>query len=97
MKNCLLIVHKKKSFDQRLNSDFGMNKNILDTVNKEFIYTVCQIINKNIFDGFKKEFFSISKIWNAKLNQNDLFGVNSNEDFIHLTDLEIYNKLLKNY
>jgi MurNAc alpha-1-phosphate uridylyltransferase len=97
MKNCLLIVGKNEGFDQRLNSDFGMNKNILNTVNKEFIYTGCQIINKNIFDGFKKEFFSISKIWNAKLNQNDLFGVNSNEDFIHLTDLEIYNKLLKNY
>ena len=97
MKNCLLIVHKEKSFDHRLKGDFGMNGNILDTTKKEFIYTGCQIINKNLFVGFKKEFFSISKVWNTKLNQNDLFGISSNEDFIHLTDLEIYNKLLKNY
>ena len=96
MENCLLIVDKEKSFDHRLNGDFGMNENTLYKENKNYIYTGCQIINKKLFNGFSKKFFSISEIWNKKLNQKGLYGENSNEEFIHLTDLEIYNKLLKN-
>ena len=96
MENCLLIVDKEKSFDHRLNGDFGMNENTLYKENRNYIYTGCQIINKKLFNGFSKKFFSISEIWNKKLNQKDLYGQNSKEEFIHLTDLEIYNKLLKN-
>jgi MurNAc alpha-1-phosphate uridylyltransferase len=96
MENCLLIVDREKSYDLRLNGDFGMNGNTLYKENKDYIYTGCQIINKKLFNGFSKKFFSISEIWNKKLNQKDLYGENSNEEFIHLTDLEIYNKLLKN-
>ena len=96
MENCLLIVDKEKSFDHRLNGDFGMNGNTLYKENKDYIYTGCQIINKKLFNGFSKKFFSISEIWNKKLNQKGLYGENSKEEFIHLTDLEIYNKLLKN-
>ena len=96
MENCLLIVDKEKSYDLRLNGDFGMNENTLYKENKNYIYTGCQIINKKLFNGFPKKFFSISEIWNKKLNQKDLYGENSKEEFIHLTDLEIYNKLLKN-
>ena len=95
MENCLLIVDKKKSYDLRLNGDFGMNENTLYQENKNYIYTGCQIINKKLFNDFPKKFFSISEIWNKKLNQKDLYGENSKEEFIHLTDLEIYNKLLK--
>ena len=96
MENCLLIVDKGRSFDHRLNGDFGMNGNTLYKKNKSYIYTGCKIINKKLFNGFSKKFFSISEIWNKKLNQKGLYGENSNEEFIHLTDLEIYNKLLKN-
>ena len=95
MENCLLIVDKEKSFDYRLIGDFGMNGNTLYKKNKKYIYTGCQIINKRLFNGFPKKFFSISEIWDKKLNQKDLYGENSKEEFIHLTDLEIYNKLLK--
>ena len=96
MENCLLVVDKEKSYDLRLKGDFGMNGNTLHKENKNYIYTGCQIINKRLFNGFSKKFFSISEIWNKKLNQKDLYGENSKEEFIHLTDLEIYNKLLKN-
>ena len=40
--------------------------------------------------------FSISKIWDNQLKDESLYGYESLENFIHLTDLEIYNKLLKN-
>ncbi len=96
MENCLLIVDKKKSYDLRLNGDFGMSGNTLYNENKNYIYTGCQIMNKKLFNGFSKKFFSVSEIWNKKLNQNDLYGEDSKEEFIHLTDLEIYNKLLEN-
>jgi N-acetyl-alpha-D-muramate 1-phosphate uridylyltransferase len=95
MENCLLLAHKNKSYDLRLNGDFGMNGNILYKEKKNFIFTGCQIINKKLFNGYSKNFFSISEIWDKKLNQNDLYGEYSEEEFIHLTDLEIYNKLLK--
>ena len=91
-----MIVHKEKSFDSRLNGDFGMNGNTLYKGNKIHIYTGCQIINRKLFKNYSKNYFSISKIWNKKLNDNDLYGYESFQKFIHLTDLEIYNKLLKN-
>ena len=96
MENILMIVHKEKSFDSRLNGDFGMNGNTLYKNNKIHIYTGCQIINRKLFKNYSKNYFSISKIWNKKLNDNDLYGYESFQKFIHLTDLEIYNKLLKN-
>ena len=96
MENCLLLVRKEKSFDTRFNGDFGMISNILNKKNKDLIYTGCQIINKNLFNGYKKNFFSISKFWNKKLKEKDLYGIECEEEFIHLTDFEIYNKLLKN-
>tara|TARA_B100001540_G_scaffold293647_1_gene292942 strand:+ start:103 stop:792 length:690 start_codon:yes stop_codon:yes gene_type:complete len=95
MENCLLLARREKSFDLRLSGDFGMVSNTLYKKNKNLIYTGCQIINKNLFNEYRKNFFSISKIWQKKLNENDLYGVDSDEEFIHLTDLEIYNKLLK--
>ena len=96
MENCLLVVDKEKSYDHRLKGDFGMDGNTLYKENKNYIYTGCQIVNRKLFNGLSKKFFSISEIWNKKLNQNELYGENSKEAFIHLTDLEIYNKLLKN-
>ena len=96
MENILMIVHKEKSFDSRLNGDFGMNGKTLYKGNKIHIYTGCQIINRKLFKNYSKNYFSISKIWNKKLNDNDLYGYESFQKFIHLTDLEIYNKLLKN-
>ena len=97
MKNCLLVVHKEKSYDPRLKGDFGMIGNTLIMKNKIHIFTGCQIINKELFNGYSKKFFSISEIWNKSLHRNSLYGVESMEEFIHLTDLEIYDKLLKNY
>ena len=58
MENCLLIVNKEKSYDLRLNGDFGMNGNTLYKENKNYIYTGCQIINKKLFNGFQKYIIS---------------------------------------
>jgi len=40
--------------------------------------------------------FSISKIWNKLINKNELYGYESLEKFYHVTNLKIYEELLKN-
>ena len=39
--------------------------------------------------------FSVTNIWDNAIKSKMLYGFESKETFIHLTDLEIYNKLLK--
>ncbi len=97
LNNLLLVVNKNKSFDKRLKGDFELkNKNLVKHKEKNYIYIGCQIINKKIFQNITKKSFSISKIWNTEIDKNNLNGFESKEDFIHVTDLEIYNKLTKN-
>ena len=97
IQNILLVVNKSNSFDKKLKGDFNLNsKNILNYQEKAFIYTGCQIINKNVFSIVNKKSFSIVEIWNQLINENKLYGFESLNDFIHVTDIEIFNKLLKN-
>ena len=96
-KNILLVVNKILSFDQKLGGDFNLNNNILKKENNNnFIYTGCQMINKNLFLKLSNQSFSILDIWNNLLLQNKLFGHESKNKFYHVTDLRIYKELLKN-
>ena len=54
------------------------------------------IINKNVFSTVNKKSFSIIEIWNKLVNENELYGFESSNDFVHVTDIEIFNKLSKN-
>ena len=98
IKNILLVVNKKLSFDKKLKGDFNLKKNLLlkNTTHK-YIYTGCQIFNKDLLKNNQKKIFSITEIWNKLIEKNSLFGFNSSNKFYHVTDLEIYNKLLKSY
>ena len=97
IQNILLVVKKSNSFDKNLEGDFNLNtKNVLNYKEKIFIYTGCQIINKNVFSKVNKRSFSIVEIWNQLINENKLYGFESLNDFIHITDIEIFNKLSKN-
>ena len=96
VKNILLVVEKSKSFDQRMNGDFFLKNNILNTsFDKNFIFTGCQILNKSIFENYKVETFSMNKIWHEMISKNQLYGYKSIGKFTHLTDIEIYKKLTK--
>ena len=98
IQNILLVVNKSNSFDKKLKGDFNLDaKNILNYKEKIFIYTGCQIINKNVFSKVNEKSFSIFEIWNQLTNENKLYGFESLNDFIHITDIEIFNKLSKNY
>ena len=94
LENILLLANKKLSFDKKLTGDFNLKNNLINKeAEKEFIYIGCQIINKKLFIKKKIENYSILEIWNNLLYQKKLFGYESQKDFYHLTDLDIFKKL----
>ena len=97
IKNILLLVNKNLSFDKKLKGDFNLLKNnIKKDFQNDLIYTGCQIMNKDLFDSYSVSDFSISEVWNQLISNNQLYGYESFEKFYHLTNLEVYKKLLKN-
>ena len=98
IQNLLMVVNKKRSFDKRFKGDFELKKNQLSKEkDNNYIFTGCQIINKKLFSNFDTIPFSITKIWEKQISENTLYGYESLNEFIHITDLEIYEKLIKNY
>ena len=94
LENILLLTNKELSFDKKLKGDFNLKNNIINKeTEKEFIYIGCQIINKKLFIKNKIKNFSILEIWNNLLDQKKLFGYESQKDFYHLTDLDVFKKL----
>ena len=94
LKNLLMVVNKDKSFDTRFKGDFSLNQNKLTKkIENDFIYTGCQIINKKVFQNISNNIFSISEIWNDLIDNKELYGYESFNEFIHLTDIEIFKKL----
>ena len=94
LSNSLLVVNKNKSFDKRLKGDFELNNNkLLKQSENNFIYTGCQILNKVLFKNINNKVFSITDIWNSEVNKNTLNGFESNNDFIHITDTELYHQI----
>ena len=97
IKNILLLVNKNFSFDKQLKGDFNLIENkIRKNDQNNFIYTGCQIINKELFKSHLINNFSISEIWNKLVYKNELYGYESRENFYHLTSLKVYKELLKN-
>ena len=94
IKNILLVVNKSQSFDKRFKGDFELKNNKLSREEKNnFIYTGCQLINRNLFNEIKNTFFSINKVWNDQIKNQELYGYESINKFVHVTDIESYNKL----
>ena len=96
LKNILMVVKKDLSFDKRFKGDFSLTGNTLNkNNNKNYIYTGCQIINKNIFKNLSKKIFSMNEIWDNYIEKENLYGFESGIEFLHLTDNEIYKKILQ--
>ena len=96
LNNILLVVNKKLSFDRLLNGDFQLEKGKLKrTKFNKYIYTGCQIFNRELFKKITKETFSMQYIWNQQLKKGNLYGIESLNTFKHITDIRIYKKLSK--
>ena len=50
-----------------------------------------------MFFNLNSKVFSINKIWDNLIANEELHGIESNNDFLHVSTLEIYNKLLKKF
>jgi len=97
IKNILLLTSKNLSFDKKLKGDFNLLENVIKKNSQNnLIYTGCQIINKSLFEQFPVNNFSISRIWNELIKKNELYGYESFEEFYHLTNIKVYQELLKN-
>ena len=97
IKNILLLANKNLSFDKELKGDFNLVDNKIKKDNQnDLIYTGCQIINKSLFESYSVSNFSISEVWNELIAKNKLYGFESSEEFYHLTNLKVYEYLLKN-
>jgi MurNAc alpha-1-phosphate uridylyltransferase len=96
----LLVVSKEKSFDQSFKGDFNLKNNLLNRKNREdlnYIYSGLQIIKPEAFSGIDAKVFSINKIWDRLIESNELHGIESNIEFLHVSTLEIYQNLLKKF
>ena len=94
IENILLLANKKLSFDKKLTGDFDFKKNLINhNLSRNYIYTGCQIINRDVFKSESSNIFSISKIWDKFIQLKKLNGFESKLKFYHLTDYEIFKKL----
>jgi MurNAc alpha-1-phosphate uridylyltransferase len=95
-KNYLLVVDKIKSFDTNLKGDFNLLNGQITRKkgeNLKYIYTGLQIINPEIFLNISDKIFSINKVWDKLIQSNQLFALESNIDFFHVSTLNVYKKL----
>jgi len=92
----LLLVNKKKSFDKAMKGDFNLENNIInrkDSRDLKYIYSGFQIISPEVFKNINLKIFSINKIWDKLIENNELYGIESNINFLHVSTIDIYKKL----
>lgn len=94
----LLVVNKEKSFDKSFKGDFSLKNNLISRKNRDdlnYIYTGLQIIKPEVFSDLDIKVFSINRIWDQLIETNELYGIESNIEFLHVSTLDIYKNLLE--
>ena len=97
LNNILLLTNKKKSFDKNLKGDFSLKDDLIikkKDSDLRYIYTGLQIINPEVFLNINEKVFSINKIWDKLIEKEELFAIRSDIDFHHVSNLDIYKKLI---
>ena len=93
LNNILLLTKKIRSYDKDLRGDFELKNHLITNEKKNFIFIGCQILNKSLFTDYKVDNFSISRIWENLILNKKLYGFETDNQFYHLTNLEIFKKL----
>ena len=94
----LLVVNKEKSFDKFFKGDFNLKNKLISRKNRDdlnYIYTGMQIIKPEVFSDLDIKVFSINRIWDQLIETNELYGIESNIEFLHVSTLDIYKNLLE--
>ena len=95
----LLVVNKEKSFDKSFQGDFNLINNLINrnkTNGLQYVYTGLQIIKPEAFLNVNDKIFSINKIWDTLIENNQLYGLESKINFLHVSTLKIYDNMVKN-
>tara|TARA_B100001063_G_C16693064_1_gene518179 strand:+ start:185 stop:883 length:699 start_codon:yes stop_codon:yes gene_type:complete len=94
-KPSLLLVDKTLSIDESFAGDFNL-KDELISKNKEnkLIFTGLHITKRSFLSLEKSKVFSMNKVWNDLIKDNNLYGLESKQKFYHLNTFEMYNKIL---
>ena len=96
----LLVVNKEKSFDKSFEGDFNLKNNLIHKNkrnNFQYVYTGIQIIKPEVFLNLNSKVFSINKIWDNLIKTENLFGVESKNDFLHISTLNVYKDLVEKF
>ena len=108
----LLLAPINKSIGYNGGGDFIVKSNSIassierkknNTSYKNFVFTGWQIINKEIFNGVKKNNFSLNLLYNKAQNQNSLFAITLDGYFLHVStpksiiQIERFLKVNKKY
>ena len=90
----LLNVETEATIGLALNKEAEKNNIVSKWIkgNKVFYYSGCQIISKNVFNKKMKN-FSINKIWDKLIIQQNLQGNLSNSDILHIGDKNSLDEL----
>ena len=94
----LLLTNIENSFDKNFKGDFSLNGSFISRKknnNLKFIYVGLQIIRPEIFSSTNEKVFSLNKIWDKLIENNELFAHESSINFLHVSTLDIYKLLLK--
>jgi len=93
-KPCLLLVKKELSLDNSFKGDFNLNNNLISKDEQnQFIFTGLQIMKNNHLAFFNKNIFSMNEVWTKLISENNLVGLESNQKFYHLNNIEIFEKI----
>ena len=93
----LLVVKKDRSFDQSFKGDFSLNMNKISRKpnNLSYVYTGLQLVKPKLFLNFETKIFSMNQVWDHLIKSNSLYGIESNIEFLHVSDFNIYKKITK--
>ena len=94
----MLLVNKLKCTDKSFKGDFSLKNNLVNRNEKNnlnYIYTGLQIIRPEVFSKIREKVFSINKVWDKLISTSELYGVESNIDFLHVSNIDFYKVLSK--
>ena len=95
----LLLVDKNRSFDKSFKGDFDLKNTLISRPSKKdlkYIYTGLQIIKPEAFNNFDLRVFSINMVWDKLIKSSEISGIESKNNFLHVSNFNIYKKLLEN-
>jgi N-acetyl-alpha-D-muramate 1-phosphate uridylyltransferase len=93
-KPSLLLIDKNLSLDTSFVGDFNLKERLVSKgVDNQFIFTGLHITKRSFLKSEKSKVFSMNKIWSDLINDKNLYGLESKQNFYHLNTFEMYNKI----